>query len=73
MKQSCMSGSFASKVFESHETRAPVKVALTACRTRAACAAAEPRAEATYMEAKEQKSHTAVTFSIDRRSRLMEA
>jgi len=53
-----MSGSFASTVSKSHETRASVKAILTARRTRATWTAAASRAEATYMEAKEQKSHT---------------
>jgi len=50
-----MSGSFASMLSKSHET--PVKATLTARRTRATWTAAASRAEATYMEAKEQKSH----------------
>jgi len=36
----------------------PVKATLTARATRAAWTAAASRAEATYMAAKEQKSHT---------------
>jgi len=53
-----MSGSFASMLKKSRETPLSVKASLTARITRAARTSAAPRAEATYMEAKEQISHT---------------